>query len=290
MKTLVFGQRWKKEDSAFIELLMKKLIAVGAEIRLSEKLAQEAMGPFRELEIIKNRQELEEFSPEVVITLGGDGTILSAAGMIQDLEVPILGINLGRLGFLASIEQERLEQAIDLYLRGEFTISERAMIQLDSTPSVFMGQNHALNDFTILKRDNSSMIVLHTYVDGDFLNSYWADGLIVSTPTGSTGYNLSCGGPIIFPTSDNFILTPVAPHNLNVRPVVLSSDHVLTFKIEGRSQNYLCTLDSRHTTITSEYELAIRKSPFKTRLIEVKGDSFMSTIRNKLNWGLDKRN
>ncbi len=290
MKTLVFGQRWKKGDSAFIELLMKKLIAVDAEIRLSEKLAQEAISPFRALDTIKNRQELEEFSPDVVITLGGDGTILSAADMIQDLEVPILGINLGRLGFLASIEQERLEQAIDLYLGGEFTISERAMIQLDSTPAVFRGKNHALNDFTILKRDNSSMIVLHTYVDGDFLNSYWADGLIVSTPTGSTGYNLSCGGPIIFPTSDNFILTPVAPHNLNVRPVVLSSDHVLTFKIEGRSENYLCTLDSRHTTITSEYELTIRKSPFKTRLIEVKGDSFMSTIRNKLNWGLDKRN
>jgi len=164
------------------------------------------------------------------------------------------------------------------------------MIELITEPSTFGDDNFALNDFTILKRDNSSMIVLHTYVDGEFLNSYWADGLIVSTPTGSTGYNLSCGGPIMFPASDNFILTPVAPHNLNVRPVVLSSAHELTFKIEGRSQNYLCTLDSRHTTITSDYELKLRKNGFNTKLIRLEGDNFMSTIRHKLNWGLDKRN
>ena len=164
------------------------------------------------------------------------------------------------------------------------------MIDFESDPSIFCDYSYGLNDFTILKRDNSSMIVLHTDVDGDFLNSYWADGLIVSTPTGSTGYNLSCGGPILFPTSDNFVLTPVAPHNLNVRPVVLSSDHELTFKIEGRSDNYLCTLDSRNEVITSDYNLKIKKNSFKTRLIQLEEDNFMKTIRNKLNWGLDKRN
>lgn len=289
MKALLYGQKWKRENDPYIQVLLNKLDKEGVEYAFSENLALEAPKPVKQ-PVIKTQEALAQFGPDVIITLGGDGTILSAVTLIRELEIPILGINLGRLGFLASIEQQRIEEAIDLYLAKQYTISERAMLELISQPNNFGSENHALNDFTILKRDNNSMIVLHTYVDGEFLNSYWADGLIVSTPTGSTGYNLSCGGPIIFPTSDNFILTPVAPHNLNVRPVLLSSDHELSFKIEGRSENYLCTLDSRHTTVTSDYDLKIRKNKFSTKLIRLKGDNFMSTIRSKLHWGLDKRN
>lgn len=290
MKVFLYGQKWKKEDDSHIKLLLAKLDKENIEYKFFEKLQAGATIEIREDRVLSTHEELKGYAPELIITLGGDGTILAAVTMIKELEIPILGINLGRLGFLASIEQQRIETAIDLYLIGEYTISKRAMIELISNPHIFGDKNYALNELTILKRDNSSMIVLHTYVDGEFLNSYWADGLIVSTPTGSTGYNLSCGGPIIFPTSDNFILTPVAPHNLNVRPVVLSSEHELTFKIEGRSENYLCTLDSRHTTITSDYEIMLRRNKFNTKLISLKVDNFMSTIRNKLHWGIDKRN
>lgn len=289
-KVVIYGTKWKTENSRYIELLTNKLTKESIDFKYSKALADESPSTIANDQVLATNSDLKSYEPDVIITMGGDGTILSAVTMVQQLEVPILGINLGRLGFLANIEQERIEQAIDLLLAGNFTISERVMLQLCSEPEIFEGSNFALNDFTILKRDNSSMIVLHTYVDGEFLNSYWADGLIVSTPTGSTGYSLSCGGPIMFPTAKNFILTPVAPHNLNVRPVVLSSDHELTFKIEGRSENYLCTLDSRHTTITSDYSLTIKQNPFKTKLIKLNEDNFMNTLRNKLNWGLDKRN
>ena len=190
MKALIYGQKWKKENDPFIQILLKKLDKEGVEYAFSENMALEAPRPIKR-EVIKTQEALAQYNPDVIITLGGDGTILSAVTLIRELEIPILGINLGRLGFLASIEQQRIEEAIDLYLAKEFTISERAMLELISEPNIFGTENHALNDFTILKRDNNSMIVLHTYVDGEFLNSYWADGLIVSTPTGSTGYNLS---------------------------------------------------------------------------------------------------
>lgn len=289
MKALIYGQRWKKKDEPYIHTLISKLDKEGVTYAIGGSMVDEMPSELT-APIIRDKAAMEAFGPEVVITMGGDGTILSAVTMIKELEIPILGMNLGRLGFLASIEQQRIEEAIDLYLAGKYTLSERAMLELDATPNTFGKENHALNDFTIMKRDNNSMIVLHTYVDGVFLNSYWADGLIVSTPTGSTGYNLSCGGPIMFPTSDNFILTPVAPHNLNVRPVVLPSKHELSFKIEGRSENYLCTLDSRSTTVTADVELRIRKNKFITKLIQLDGENFMKTIRHKLNWGLDKRN
>lgn len=290
MKAFIYGQKWKKEDIMYIDLLINKLTKEKIHFCFYKPYKQQAEEGLDDVKVIETHEELKNYAPDVIITLGGDGTILSAVTLIKHLEIPILGINLGRLGFLASIEQQRIETAIDRWLRKEFIISERTMISLRSEPSIFKEFNFALNDFTILKRDNASMIVLHTYVDGVFLNSYWADGLIVSTATGSTGYSLSCGGPIIFPTSDNFILTPVAPHNLNVRPVLLSSEHEISFKIEGRSENYLCTLDSRHTTVTSEYQITLRKNDFKTKLIKLQGDNFMKTIRHKLNWGLDKRN
>ena len=200
-----------------------------------------------------------------------------------------MGINLGRLGFLASIEQRYIDRALDLLKSGKYALEGRRMLYLESNRPIFGETPFALNDFAILKRDNSSMIIVHAYINGEFLNSYWADGLIVSTPTGSTGYNLSCGGPIVFPDSKSIILTPVAPHNLNVRPIVISDDSELTFEVEGRTENFLCTLDSRFELITSDYKLKIRRCDFEIRLVQLHEMSFSKTMRNKLMWGFDTR-
>jgi len=224
------------------------------------------------------------------ITLGGDGTILEAATYIRDTQVPIMGINLGRLGFLASIEKRRLAEAVCMIKKGQYNIEERNMLYLESNLPLFGEVNFALNDFTLLKRDTSSMITIHTFINGSYLNSYWADGIIVATPTGSTGYSLSCGGPIIFPNSGNFVITPVAPHNLNVRPVVISDDSVISFEVEGRTENFLCTLDSRFETITSAHQLAVRRHDYPIRLVQLQDIDFMDTIRHKLAWGIDTRN
>lgn len=290
MKAFIFGQKWKEVDTPHINKLIEKLISAKIEFKVFDRYAEQLPILAVEYDTLSTHEDLKEFNADVIITLGGDGTILSAVPLIRELETPIMGLNLGRLGFLASIEQERINKAIDDYVAGRYTVIKRAMLKMVSSPDVFGGDSFALNDFTLLKRDNSSMIVLHTFIDGEFLNSYWADGLIVSTPTGSTGYSLSCGGPIIFPSSDNFVLTPVAPHNLNVRPVVISGKHEITFKIEGRADNYLCSLDSRYAVIKIDQEIMLKKNTFSTNLICLEGDNFMKTIRNKLNWGLDKRN
>lgn len=239
---------------------------------------------------INNYEELKQAGADLTITLGGDGTILGATCIIRDLEIPIVGINLGRLGFLAAVERKNIETAMEKVAEGQYTIEERSMLCLESDPRVFGHVNFALNDFTIHKRDTSSMVSIHTYINGDYLNSYWADGLIVATPTGSTGYSLSCGGPIVFPNSGNMVITPVAPHNLNVRPLVISDSSVISFSIEGRAKNFLSTLDSRYETITAEHQLAVRKSDFSTKLIILNGQSFFNTIHEKLSWGADKRN
>lgn len=227
---------------------------------------------------------------DMIITLGGDGTILKAATLVRDYGIPILGINLGRLGFLARVEKTKLKEALHMLALGRFTTETRGMLYLESNLPIFDETPFALNDLTLLKRDTSSMITIHTFVNGAYLNSYWADGIIVATPTGSTGYSLSCGGPIVFPGSGNFVVTPVAPHNLNVRPIVLSDDSVISFEVEGRAENFLCTLDSRFETITSVHSLAVRKNKFGIQLVKLPGISFMDTLRSKLNWGEDRRN
>lgn len=224
------------------------------------------------------------------IALGGDGTILNAVTLVRDAPVPIMGINLGRLGFLASIEKRRIPEAIASLKKGRYTVTERGLIYLESNLPLFGDIRFALNDCTLLKRDTSSMITIHTFINGAYLNSYWADGIIVATPTGSTGYSLSCGGPIIFPDSGNFVITPVAPHNLNVRPVVISDDAVISFEVEGRAENFLCTLDSRFETITSAHHLAVRKNDFSVKIVQLQDYGFLETIRDKLTWGIDSRN
>ncbi len=290
MKALVFGQYWIEENKPHLTRLFTKLDQENISFKLYEPYARLLPEDLKDREDLATHEELKDYMPDFIITLGGDGTILSAVTLIKGLAIPIVGINLGRLGFLASIEQTRINEAVDQLVKGEYTISERAMIKLDTKPALFGDINFALNDFTLLKRDSSSMVVVHAFIDEHFLNSYWADGLIVSTPTGSTGYSLSCGGPIIFPSSDNFVLTPVAPHNLNVRPIVISGKNKIRLHVEGRAENFLCTLDSRSEIITADYEIRITKNEFTTKLINLRGDNFMKTIRTKLNWGQDKRN
>ena len=225
---------------------------------------------------------------DVLISVGGDGTILDTLQLVRDSRIPVLSINTGRLGFLAGIATDELEFAIDELEKGNYILEPRSLLNLESNQKIF-DFNYGLNDFVIHKKETSSMIVVHAYLNGEFLNSYWSDGLIVSTPTGSTGYSLSCGGPIIFPKSDSFVITPIAPHNLNVRPVVVSDDVVISFEIEGRASSYLASLDSRSQSITEEVNMAVKKADFPLILMRLSNVNFMDTLRSKLNWGYDKR-
>jgi NAD+ kinase len=227
---------------------------------------------------------------EYVFSMGGDGTILDCVTFVKDKETPIVGINFGRLGFLANIGKDHIEQIVDAVEKGNYLIDKRSLIALECNKPIFGTEKFALNEMTIQRKDNSSMITVHTYLNGELLNSYWADGLIVSTPTGSTGYSLSCGGPIIYPTADNFVITPVAPHNLNVRPMVVSDSVVLSFQVTGRSNSFLCTLDARFESIDSSYEIAVRKADFCANLLRLNDMNFLSALKNKLNWGIDQRN
>ncbi len=226
---------------------------------------------------------------DVLICVGGDGTILDTLSIVRDSGVPVLALNTGRLGFLADVQLENLGVALDDIEKGNYTIETRSLLHLESSHPLF-DYTFALNDFVIHKKETSSMIVVHTYLNGEFLNSYWSDGLIISTPTGSTGYSLSCGGPIIFPKSDSFVITPIAPHNLNVRPVVVSDNVVISFEIEGRASSYLASLDSRSQSISGEVNMAIRKADHGLNLMRLSNIHFLDTLRSKLQWGFDKRN
>ncbi len=227
---------------------------------------------------------------DFIISLGGDGTLLDAVTFVGDKGIPVLGINYGRLGFLASIGKHELHTAVKALVQRTFMLDKRTVLHLDANMPLFNGVSYALNEFTIHKKDTSPMIKIHTYLNGEFLNTYWADGLIVSTPTGSTGYSLSCNGPVVFPESASFVITPVAPHNLNIRPLIVPDSSIISFEVEGRTDGFLCTLDSRREIVTREVLLAIRKETFDINLVRLNENNFLQTIRNKLSWGLDKRN
>ena len=227
---------------------------------------------------------------DFMLSIGGDGTLLDAVTYVGAKQIPILGINTGRLGFLATVPFDNIPLAIDALYKGHYSIDERSLIRADTNEEVFDGINFGLNEFSILKTDTSSMIVVHTYLNGEYLNSYWADGLIVATPTGSTGYSLSCGGPVVMPQTSNFVISPVCPHNLNVRPLIVSDKSVITFEIEGRSSNYLVSLDSRSKPVDASVQIAVRRESFNARLVKLTNVNFLTTLRTKLNWGLDKRN
>jgi len=287
MRVAIYGQKYKDEHREYLDTLLAKLRSMSYETFMFKDYADQTGEDY---DTYHTHEELTGLNPDLMITLGGDGTILGATILIQDMNLPILGINLGRLGFLASTEKNKIETALDAWDKGDYRIEERSMISATSNIPIFTENNIALNDFTLLKRDTSSMIKVHSYINDKFLNSYWADGLIVATPTGSTGYSLSCGGPIIFPTSGNFAITPVAPHNLNVRPIVVPDDSEITFKIEGRSEHFLCTLDSRFETVSADHEITVKRSELTTKLVFLPEIEFMKTIRQKLSWGFDKRN
>ena len=286
----LFGKTLHPQNVIFVQEIIDYLTKLGLPFAIEKNYG----------ELIKDRVNFacETFSnfdevrskTEILISLGGDGTILEALTFIKNTQTPILGINFGRLGFLANVGKEQIHQAIDIVARGKYLIDKRSLLELNSNKSLFGNMNFALNEMTIQRKDQSSMITVKTFLNGELLNAYWADGLIISTPTGSTGYSLSCGGPILYPTSGNFVITPVAPHNLNVRPIVVSDDVILSFEVSGRGNSFLCTLDSRFETIDSSYQIAIKKAPFTANLVRLTDMNFISSLKNKLNWGIDQRN
>ena len=225
-----------------------------------------------------------------LFSLGGDGTLLKSFIVAKNGSIPIVGINSGRLGFLSDISRDEVEKALNDILEGNIIIDERTVLELEIINKNQSEIQYALNEITVTKLDSSSMINIHTYVNGEFLNTYWADGLIIATPTGSTAYSLSVGGPILTPDSENFVISPIAPHNLTVRPLVVPDHHSITLQIEGRGLHFLTSVDSKSEPIYFSELLKIRKAPFKVKTIRLKDHSFFSTLRNKLMWGVDKRN
>lgn len=293
MQVIIYSTLFKEKDRIYIQELFDELIHLNIQFYVYKPYYEQLVGNISmgtDVKWVENYESLSAQKIDFVITLGGDGTILSVVDFVKNSGIPVFGINLGRLGFLANIEKANIKQAINALNNRQINIEERGMLYLESNLPIFNGNMIALNDFTVLKRDTSSMITINTYLNGAYLNSYWADGLIVSTPTGSTGYSLSCGGPIIFPNSSDFVITPVAPHNLNVRPIIIPDTSVISFEIVGRAENFLCTLDSRFETITQLHQLAIRKNNYKIKLVQLHGISFLNVLRGKLAWGNDLRN
>ena len=289
MKIGIHGKEFTRQSAPFIQRIFE--ILADHELYVSSKfdgyLKHAAFKKFR-WKTYDPGDSLKHL--QIFISIGGDGTLLDSVSHIGSYETPVLGINTGRLGFLATINREETENALAEIQDGKFKLDKRAVLRLQSNKYIFGKLDFGLNDFTIVKKDTSSMITIHTYLDGEFLNSYWADGIIVATPTGSTGYSLSCGGPLIFPRSGNFVITPVSPHNLTVRPIVVSDSSEISFQVEGRSRKFLVSLDSRISTIDNSVKLKVVKADFKVNLIQVEGHHYFKTLRQKLHWGLDVRN
>lgn len=291
MKIALHGKTISKETCPYIQEVVDELYARKAQVFFSQHFLKEIRRynvGIQKAETFTRQDSLQQM--DFMFSLGGDGTLLDTITYVGEAETPLVGINTGRLGFLATTPKDRVKAVIDALYNGQFTYDYRTLIRLDADYDLFEGMNFGLNEFAILKKDTSSMIVVHAYIDGEFLNSYWADGLIVATPTGSTGYSLSCGGPLVLPQSHNFIVTPVSPHNLYVRPMVVSDNSVLSFEIEGRSKNFLVALDSRSRTVSASVQMAVRKENFRAKLVKLTGYNFFDTLRQKLNWGLDNRN
>ena len=288
----IYGRKFNNSVLPYIQQVFDCLAEFNAEVLIYDHFfdfVKDKLFLPKQFGSFSSHQDVAE-QVDVMISLGGDGTMLDTVTFVRDSGVPVIGINFGRLGFLASISKEGIRAAIQGLLEKRFTLDTRSLLEVNSSLSLFQDLNFALNDFVIHKRDNSAMMLIHCYLDGEFLNSYWADGLIVATPTGSTAYSLSCGGPIVFPRSGNFVITPISPHNLNVRPIVLSDAHELTFEIEDRSSKYLATCDSRTEVIDSNIKVSVKRASFDINLVRLDNESYLSTLRNKLLWGIDTRN
>ena len=293
MKIAVYGPLYNERSKSTIKILIEYLKNRSVEV-FFEKDFYESVLKISNIDIESFRcdtfKSLDN-SFDLLISIGGDGTILRAITYVKDLNIPIVGINTGRLGFLATIPMNTVEKALDEIFEGNYRISKRSLlaITVGEGEAVF-DLNFALNEITVSRKNTTSMISVETWLDDEYLTSYWADGLIVSTPTGSTGYSLSCGGPVIMPESDSFVLTPIAPHNLNARPLVISSNKIIKLKVSGREDEHLVSLDSRIKTLPNNTTITIQKAPFNIRMIELKDERFIETLRKKLLWGADQRN
>lgn len=292
MKIAIYGRDFNDNVLPFVQEVFDALVEHKIEICVYAKFyefAKDKVSVPSGLTTFSNHDELLNCA-EVLLSLGGDGTLLDTLALIRDSQIPVIGINFGRLGFLASINKNDIHNAIDALVKGEYTLDKRSILNIDSKNHLFGTENFALNDITIHRRDNSAMMIIHAYMNGEFLNSYWADGLIIATPTGSTAYSLSCGGPIIHPNAQNFVITPVAPHNLNVRPIIVPDDVDFSFEVEVRSTKFLLSCDSRTVTVDRSVKISINKAKFYVNLIRLNNETYLTTLRNKLLWGIDTRN
>lgn len=292
MKLALFGKTIREENESYLIQLVEKLEDCDCELLVYEPFL-ESIRKIREFNVavksFRNHSDLVG-NADMVFSIGGDGTLLDTVTLVRDSGIPVLGINLGRLGFLSSISRENIIPAVEKVMAGDFTLDRRTLLKLESKGEEFCDFNYALNDLTVNRKDSTALIVIHVYVDNVFLNSYWADGLIVSTPTGSTAYSLSSGGPIVAPGSENFLITPIAPHNLTIRPIVISDKSEIRIRLDGRDENFLLSMDSKTHVIGKKDEILIRKSDFLFNLVKIEDSDFYTTIRNKLKWGLDARN
>lgn len=291
MKIAIYGRQFNDTALPFIQQVFDNLAQHEVEVyvhhQLHDSLSDKVTtGAYKKLEEGVSLRGLID----VFLTLGGDGTLLDMVTLIRDTGIPVIGINFGRLGFLASVNKNDIAAAIYAVVHRQYTLDSRELLRIDCNAGVFGDQNFALNDITIHKRDDAAMITIHTYINGEILNSYWGDGIIISTSTGSTAYSLSCGGPIILPESRSIAITPISPHNLNVRPIILPDDSVLTFDVECRSANYLVSCDSRTFVLDQRVQFKIEKADFQLNLLRLNNESYLTTLRNKLLWGLDVRN
>lgn len=294
MKVAIYGQYYQDSTEPIIteilEFFSKNEIEMVFESHYLDILVEKNIVK-RKYKTFSSYSEID-FSYYMLVSIGGDGTILRAATYIRDSGVPILGINAGRLGFLATVQQENIAEFLQIVIDKKHSLSKRTLLSLTCNPinESLQDINFAMNEVSVSRKDTTSMITIDTYLNGEYLNSYWADGLIISTPTGSTGYNLSCGGPILTPDADSLVITPISPHNLNARPLVIPDETEIRLKVSGREENYLVSLDSRITSVGNESILTIKKTPFKINMIEIPEETFLKTLRSKLLWGEDKRN
>lgn len=294
MKIALFGQYYQNSTAEIVQkvvtFLESNAITIAFEASFLASLKEKNIIS-KEYETYSNYNNLDS-AFKALISIGGDGTILKAATFVRDKNIPIIGINAGRLGFLATIQFENIETLLQKLLNDDYAISKRTLLSIKTTPEYdnFSELDFALNEVTVARKDTTSMITIVTYLNGEYLTSYWADGLIVSTPTGSTGYSLSCGGPVLTPNVESLVITPMAPHNLNARPLVITDDMEIELRISGREEQYLISLDSRISAVSKDTIVRIKKSPFTISIIEFKEESFLNTIRKKLLWGEDKRN
>jgi len=294
MKIGIYGQFYHKEAGRYIQELLDILDKQQIEVIIEKnflKLINKNKDIDRTYSHFSTFEELDK-SYDLFFSIGGDGTILKTVTYVRELGIPIVGINTGRLGFLATIKKEEIEKSVIKILNNQFTISERTLlaVTIENDSTIFEALNFAFNEISVSRKNSTTMISVATRLNGEALTNYWADGLIIATPTGSTGYSLSCGGPVITPSSSNFVLTPIAPHNLNARPLVISDDTEITLQVSGREDEHLISLDSRIATLKNNTLITIKKAPFRVKLLTLEEDSFLKTLREKLLWGEDKRN